>query len=39
LLMNFNEPSLRAGLKRLHHPDNYIGREQEIKRSKGQKDF
>ena len=39
LLMNFNEASLRAGLKRLDHPDRYTRREQEIKRSKDQKDF
>ena len=39
LLMNFNETSLRAGLKRLDHPDKYTRREQEIKRSKDQKDF
>ena len=39
LLMNFNETSLRAGLKRLDHPDRYTRRAQEIKRSKDQKDF
>ncbi len=39
LLMNFNEASLRAGLKRLHHPDRYVRREQEIRRSKDQEDF
>ena len=39
LLMNFNETSLRAGLKRLHHPDRYVRREHEIRRSKDQEDF
>jgi GxxExxY protein len=24
LLMNFNETTLRAGLKRLNHPDRYV---------------
>ena len=39
LLMNFNEVSLRAGLKRLYHPDNYVKREQEIRRSRDKEDF
>ena len=39
LLMNFNEVSLRAGLKRLDHPDRYARREQKIRRSRDQKDF
>jgi len=41
LLMNFNATTLRAGLKRLDHPDLYAkksaaGREQEDKRSRDQ---
>ena len=48
LLMNFNETTLRAGLKRLDHPDRYVRkqtpsgtlrREQEIRASKDQEDF
>ena len=39
LLMNFNETSLRAGLKRLDHPDRYVRREHGIRRPKAQEDF
>lgn len=34
LLMNFNVPSLRSGLRRLDHPDRYV-KKQEIRRSGG----
>ena len=33
LLMNFNAASLRAGLRRLDHPDRYLKKKQEIRRS------